>query len=247
MNRGEDQPLQQASLREARRFFRRLQLELDPYLDDDYRRAFDAVLEALEQFFDIIETIDLQAAEGRHIAPAEASEIGNHGLQLLLQLCDLTEKLDLPHKRQELEQVALVFARWIMQHGGELRYLEPLVNAFAHSANQIQERRLLRQLAELMGQVIDAASSELKQDLGGQEPYRPWRLLHINRGIIAMRSQDTELMRRVFDEMLLYLPQDAAGFFREGAQEMDNPEYPPHVRAVIEEYHSRHHSSPRLH
>lgn len=247
MNGDEALPLQQASLREARGFFHKLQLELDDYLDDDYRRALDAVLEALEQFFDIVETIDLQAEDGQHIAPAEATEIGNHGIQLLLQLTDLMEKLDLPHKRQELEQVALVFARWTMQHDGELEHLEPLVNAFAHFANQIQDRQSLRQLAELMGQVVDAASNELKQDLGGQELYRPWRLLHINRGIIATRSQDTELMRRVFDEMLLYLPQDAASFFREGMEEMDALDYPPHVREVIEEYHSRQHNSPRLH
>jgi len=47
--------------------------------------------------------------------------------------------------------------------------------------------------------------------------------------------------------MLLYLPQEAASFFREGMEEMDALDYPPHVREVIEEYHSRQHSSPRLH
>lgn len=246
MNPSTPQPMQQASLREARGFFHKFALELEDYLDDDYQRALDAVLEALEQFFDILETIDLQAEDGQRISAAEATELGNHGIQLLMQLIDLMEKLDLPHKRHELEQVALVFARWTLLHGGELQHLEPLVNAFAHAANQIQDRQALRQLAGLMGQVADAASSELKQDLGGQEPYRPWRLLHINRGIIATRSQDPELMRQVFDEMMVYLPQEAARFFEEGMEEMDSADYPPHVREVLEEYHARRHN-PRLH
>jgi hypothetical protein len=246
MNPPAAQPLQQASLREARGYFRKLALELWDYLDEDYQRALDTLMEALEQLFDILETIDLQARDGQRISAPEATELGNHGIQLLMRLIDLTEKLDLPHKRHELEQVSLLFARWTLRHGGELQLLEPLVNAFAHAANQVRERSSLRQLAEWMGEVADAASSELKQDLGGQEPYRPWRLLHINRGIIATRSQDTELMRRVFDEMMVYLPQEAARFFEEGLEEMDNAEYPPHVRQVIEEYHARRHN-PRLH
>ena len=240
------QPIQQASLEEARTYFRELPGQLADYLDPDYQRALDALLEALQQFFDIVETIDHQAAEDQHIAPAEATEIGNHGIVLLLQMIDLMEKLDLPHKRHELEHIALVFARWTMKHGGELQHLEPLVNAFAHAANQMQDPQALRQLVELMGQVVDAASTELKQDLGGQELYRPWRLLHINRGIVATRSQDTELMRRVFDEMLFYLPQEAVSFFEEGMEEMEAQDYPPHVRQLIEEYHAKRHN-PRLH
>lgn len=246
MSDADAQPMEQASLKEARAYFSTLPEQLADYLDPDYERALEAVLDALEQFFDIAETIDHQAAEGRHITPAEATEIGNHGIVLLLQMIDLMEKLDLPHKRHELEHIALVFARWTLKQGGELQHLEPLVNAFAHAANQIKDRSRLRQLAELMGQVVDAASSELKQDLGGQELYRPWRLLHINRGIVATRSQDTELMRRVFDEMLFYLPQEAASFFEEGMEEMDALDYPPHVRQLIEEYHAKRHN-PRLH
>ena len=246
MSGDSSQPMQQASLAEARAYFDALPEQLADCLDADYRRALDNLLEALNQFFDILETIDHQAAEGQRISPAEATEIGNHGIVLLLQMIDLMEKLDLPHKRHELEHIALVFARWIIEHGGELQHLEPLVNAFAHAANRMQDRAQLRQLAELMGQVVDAASAELKQDLGGQELYRPWRLLHINRGIVATRSQDTELMRRVFDEMLFYLPQEAASFFEEGMEEMDAMDYPPHVRQLIEEYHAKRHN-PRLH
>jgi len=54
---------------------------------------------------------------------------------------------------------------------------------------------------------------------------------------VATRTHDTSIMRKVFDEMMLYLPQDATAFFNEGMQEMDALDYPPNVRKLIEHYH----------
>jgi hypothetical protein len=87
-----------------------------------------------------------------------------------------------------------------------------------------------------MDMVVDASSDEIKHDLESSNIYRPWRLLHINRGIVATRTHDADIMKKVFDEMILYLPQDAASFFSEGMQEMDALDYPPNVQKVIEEY-----------
>jgi len=226
-----------ASLDSARIYFRKLPQQLEEYFDADYQRAFDQLMKALEQFFDVASTVDQQATEERPLTASEATEIGEHGFTLLLKLIDLMDKLDLPHKRQEIEQISLIFARWIIEYDGKLHHIEPLVNAFAHSANTMQDKKSLLALVDLMSMVIDACADPIKYDLDSSSIYRPWRLLHINRGIIATRTYDTDLMKKVFDEMILYLPQDAASFFSEGMQEMDELDYPPNVRKVIEQYY----------
>lgn len=226
-----------ASLDDAREYFDQLPSQLDEYFDDAYRQAFDQLMQSLHQFFDVAVTVNHQASEDHIISRSEATDIGEHGFTLLLQLIDLMEKLDLPHKRKEIEQVSLIFARWIINYHGQLNHIDPIVNAFAHSANNMQDKDSLTTLVELMNMVVDAASDEIKHDLESNNLYRPWRLLHINRSIVATRTHDTGIMKKVFDEMIFYLPHDAAGFFSEGMEEMDTMDYPPNVRQVIEEYY----------
>lgn len=226
-----------ATLEDARAYFEKLPQQLEEYFDPAYKLAFDQIMQALDQFFDVTATINHQALENHIISQTEATEICEHGFVLLLKLIDLMEKLDLPHKRKEIEQISLIFARWAIQYDGKLNHIEPLVNAFAQSANNMQDKKSLLMLVDLMGMVIDASSDEIKHDLDSSSIYRPWRLLHINRGIVATRTNDTSVMKKVFDEMILYLPQDAASFFSEGMQEMEALDYPPNVRKVIEEYY----------
>ena len=225
-----------ASLDEAHKYFKKLPAELAEYFDDAYQKAFDQIMQALGQFFDVTSTVNQQAEDDHIISHIEATEIGDHGFILLLKLVDLMEKLDLPHRRKEIEQISLIFARWVIHYHGQLKHIEPIVNAFAHSANSMKDKKSLLALVELMSMVVDASSDEIKHDLESSNIYRPWRLLHINRGIVATRTHDAGIMKKVFDEMILYLPQDAASFFSEGMQEMDALDYPPNVRKVIEEY-----------
>jgi len=225
-----------ASLDDAQQYFKKLPKELTDYFDEAYQSAFDQLMQALGQFFDVTATVDQQASEDHIISQVEATEIGDHGFILLLKLVNLMEKLDLPYRRKEIEQISLIFARWVIQYQGQLKHIEPIVNAFAHSANSMKDKKSLLALLELMGMLVDASSDEIKHDLESSNIYRPWRLLHINRGIVATRTHDTHIMKKVFDEMIFYLPQDAASFFSEGMQEMDALEYPPDVRKIIEEY-----------
>jgi hypothetical protein len=225
-----------ASLKDAKEFLNQLPVQLDEYLDDSYRRALDQLIQAFDQFFDVIASINMKARDNQVINKNEATDIGDHGLVLLLKLVDLMERLDLPHKRREIEQISLIFARWILRYGGRVNHLGPLVNAFAQSANMMQDNRSLKCLSELMGQVVDACSEEIKQDFDKSDEYRPWRLLHINRGIVATRTHDLEIMKNAFDELLVYLPQDAVNFFDEGMREMDTTDYPQHVRKMIAFY-----------
>ena len=224
------------SMKDARDYLIRLPQQLDEYLDDDYRRGLANLLNRFEEFFNVVASINLRANEDKFIEADEATEIGDHGFILLLKLVDLMERLDLPHRRKEIEQISLVFARWTMSYGGTINFLEPVVNAIAQLANLMQEKESLLALSDLIADVVEHCSLELKQDQDDDEEFRPWRLLHINRGIVATRTHDLDVMKQAFDEFLIYLPAEAQGFFAEGMKEMDALDYPQAVREVMERY-----------
>lgn len=227
------------SLKDARDYLLNLPQQLDEYLDEDYRRGLNNLLDKFEEFFNVVASVNLRAHEDKVLEASEATEISDYGFVLLLKLIDLMERLDLPHKRKEIEQISLVFVRWTISCNGTINYLEPVVNAIAQLANLMQEKEALLALSELIAEVVDHCSLELKKDQGDSEEFRPWRLLHINRGIVATRTHDLETIKQAFDEFLIYLPQEAPGFFAEGMKEMDALDYPPHVRKVMESYFNR--------
>ena len=227
------------TLKDARDYLLNLPRQLDEYLDDDYRRGLNNLLAKFEEFFNVVASVNLRASEDRIIDAAEATEISDYGFVLLLKLVDLMERLDLPHRRKEIEQISLVFARWTIGYNGTINYLEPVVNAIAQLANLMQEKEALLALSDLIADIVDHCSAELKKDQDEGEDFRPWRLLHINRGIVATRTHDLETMKQAFDEFLIYLPREAPGFFAEGMKEMDALDYPKHVRKVMEFYFNK--------
>ncbi len=224
------------SLKDAREYLLKLPRQLDEYLDDEYRGGLNALLGKFEELFNIFASINLRTSEDKMIEASEATEISDYGFVLLLKLIDLMERLDLPHRRREVEQISLVFTRWTISYNGTINYLEPVGNAIAQLANLMQEKEALLALSDLIADIVDHCSLELKKDQDDSEESRPWRLLHINRGIVATRTHDLETMKQAFDEFLIYLPQEATGFFAEGMKEMDALDYPPHVRKVMESY-----------
>ena len=234
------------SLKDARDYLLNLPRQLDEYLDDDYRRGLDNLLGKFEEFFNIVASVNMRANEDKMIEPSEATEISDYGFVLLLKLVDLMERLDLPHKRKEIEQISLVITRWTISYNGTINYLEPVVNAIAQLANLMQEKEALLALSDLIADIVDHCSLELKKDQADSEEFRPWRLLHINRGIVATRTHDLDTMKQAFDEFLIYLPQEAPGFFAEGMKEMEALDYPPHVRKVMEFYFNQNPST-RVH
>ena len=53
---------------------------------------------------------------------------------------------------------------------------------------------------------------------------------------MATRSQDLELMRAIFPELIQAIPLDAPGFFKEGMSEMVRLDYPEPVRDLMQEF-----------
>ncbi len=228
-----------ASLKDAKDYFIELPTHMDDYLDDTNRKTFSRLLVIIDQFFNTAVSIDMQAMDSYIITSSEATEIGEHGFLPLLQLIELMDNLELPHKRREIEQISLIFARWVIRFEGRIRHLEPIVNACAQLANILQDRRALKALYVLMTQVAHSCTSEIQQDLEFCNQLRPWRLLHINRSIVATRTHDLEIMKNAFDALLVYLPFEASNFFAKGIKEMDALDYPPHVRNLMEFYLSQ--------
>lgn len=226
-----------SSLKDARDYIVELPDIINEQLDELEKAALLELMDGFEQFFDIVATINLQASEGQVISSNEATDIGNHGFDLIRPLMGLMNHLELPHRRRDLEQISLIMARWIVRYRGQVKQLEPIVNACAQMANLLTDKKALIALYDLMTDIIESCPGDVRQDLDTSNDMRPWRLLHINRGIIATRSHDPDIMKTAFDELLMYLPNEADDFFEQGMKEIIELDYPLHVRHIMEYYY----------
>jgi hypothetical protein len=128
-------------------------------------------------------------------------------------------------------------ALWVVAHGGRLDSIEALVDALALIANHTADPGELGQLSTVMARITGAVSPVIREDLEKINPGRPWRVLLLNRGIVATRSHDPATMEEAFTLLIRHLPEDAAQFFASGMQQMEALNYPAHVRQVMEKYH----------
>ncbi|WP_455221385.1 hypothetical protein [Kaarinaea lacus] len=207
---------------------------------------------ALKQFLDILNRAELDHqlndklvtnyrdatddTPHQPLTQKEISEVGNQGLQLLDTLGEWAQVLDLPYQSHQINATMVMVALWIARHGGELSSIESVVNTMAEIANSTTDPSVLTELSDMMGELINAVSTEMKFDFENIDRQHPWRILNLNRGIIATRSHDTGLMELVFDELIRNVPEDAEQFFEQGMQQMEKLDYPEHVREVMTRY-----------
>jgi hypothetical protein len=130
-------------------------------------------------------------------------------------------------------------ALWVARHGGKLVSLESVVNTLAEISNSTVEQEELAELSYLMGEIVEAVSPETKFDFDNINRQQPWRILNLNRGIIATRSHDIEIMEHAFEELIRNIPEDAENFFSQGVKQMDELDYPDHVRNVVVRYYNQ--------
>jgi hypothetical protein len=193
--------------------------------------------EAIEQFFTVAMRLDREQGETGAILKDDVSQIGDYGLQLLTDLANWAHQLALDSARQEIALVSLGAADWVIRHQGEIRAPELVVDALADLANMTQDPETLKQLEQFMTAILRALTAFIQQDLEKTNPGRPWRVLHVNRAIVATRTHDPGTMTRVFDEFVQALPEEAPRFFAEGMVQMNKLDYPQYVRDVMEEYY----------
>ncbi len=202
------------------------------------------ILEGLIQLYAIGTNIE-DSKCGGEIDPDDITQIGEYGFNLLTELLQWAHQNHRSDFTKTTRQLILSLALWISKHQGELRTLEPIVDSFAQTANKTNDSDQLKQIVLMMDNVIAACSDVLKKDSEKINPLRPWRVIHLNKAITATRSHDTELMRRVFQDLVYTLPDDAADFFSEGMHEIDRLNYPEPVRQMLQEYFNKY-SRPKM-
>lgn len=204
------------------------------------------LLRALSDLFDGLR--QLEHAEPEQEIPAteptpstftDIGSLGSHGIDLLARLVGLTGTLLTPQRARAIGELALPLACWIARHGGELDDLGPVVNGAADLANRLEQPSELGELYGLLTEVVNAVNPQVSQDTASADPNRPWRILLINRAIVATRSHQPVLMEEAFESVAEYLPDEAPTFFREGMEQMDALNYPTPVRAVMQRFHER--------
>jgi hypothetical protein len=199
---------------------------------------------AMQQLMDVLKRLDADMQGGARdhndagiSKTIDISELGDYGFSLLHDLTEWAKTLNLEGCCARLRSVAGPFALWLARHGGELRTLDPIVDALAAIANESQDRLLLEELCAAMGEVIDAVAPSIAEDADNSNPGRPWRMLNLNRGIVATRTHNPAVMESAFKVLVENLPEDAAEFFREGMLQMEALDYPEPVRRVMERHY----------
>lgn len=128
-------------------------------------------------------------------------------------------------------------ALWAIRHEVPITVVEPVVNALAERSNAAQSRQELAAVFGLMQGVIAHVGDRLSADLERSNPERPWRLLHANFAITAIRTEDPELIDFAFDALDRALPDECANFYAEALARALSPRIPDSVRERIEQRH----------
>lgn len=191
------------------------------------------LIDAMSQLAGVLRRFD----DAQDVDTQELDTLGEYGLQLLSELSELAAQLQQAEAARGLENLCLSLAVWSARHGGEIQHLAPVVNALAFFANHSQTPEDMQMLLGLANEVYEAVNPKVSEDNDRNDPLRPWRLLLLNRAIIATRTLQPTMMEPVFDNVVEHLPEDAARFFTEGMEQMDIVGYPPQVREVMARYY----------
>ncbi len=197
------------------------------------------LVETFEQLFDAMHRTEADQQAGNPPGQDAVTELGEYALELFEQTLARAGRLRLPEVYQGLQVYIVTMARWIARHGGKIYVLEPVVDALAQFANTTRGSDELLKLYQAMGEVVDATADIIRRDLEKTNPGRPWRILQMNRAIVATRTHQPDAMDAAFQELVTNLPEDAQRFFSEGMEQMDLLNYPPHVREVMDRYYRK--------
>lgn len=213
----------------------------------------DTPQDILAAFGQLIEVMQRLESDYRHGTPDSVRELAGSATGLGDFAFSLLEKTEralgpaTPERSALRAALDIGFAYWVARHGGAIQDYGPLVDRIALLANRTQTPDVLADLATVMLKLIDAAAPAYAQDLDNANPGRPWRLLHLNLGIVATRARRADLMEQAFARLVTHLPQDAAQFFHQGMQQLERIDYPESVRAVMQDYFRRWGDKPALH
>lgn len=197
----------------------------------------EQLVEAIGQLLEILERNPPDDPTPAMTEAGEAEKVGSHALDFLQDLAVYAERLDLGDTSRELQRVAVAVAMWLAAWKAPVHSVEMAVNGLGQLANETSEEPELRRILGMMDALVAHAGPEVKADLEGANPYRAWRILLLNRGIVAVRSQDPDGIRRAFDEIAERLPEDAGPFFQEALGQLrEKGGYSPEIQDLVRSY-----------
>lgn len=189
------------------------------------------LVDALRQCLDLCQQVDATEDE---MPPEEVDELAAHALECLSDLGLWAWQLQQDAAYTTFEDVALLVAQWTAGHGGQITVLGPAVNALARQANATTDPA---DLAALFDSACDLIAHAAPESAEAAEPPQagPWQMLHLSCAIIAIRSQQPELIDAACDLLESHLPQLCAGFYEEAVRELQKKAYGAPVRTRLRE------------
>ena len=115
----------------------------------------------------------------------------------------------------EIAAATIGVALWAMRHDVEITVVEPVANALAWRSNHAKGKAEAAAAFALMQGVIAHVAPRLSADLERSNPERPWRVLHANLAITAIRTEDSAMIDFAFDALDAALPGECASFYAE--------------------------------
>jgi hypothetical protein len=199
-------------------------------------QAFAALLDAMQRTQVSVEPPDAAAGSGA-AGTSRTTELGEYAVELFDRALTSAHRFAMADVEQTLQLYLVSVASWIARRSGQILSLEPVVDALAQLANRTREPAELVAVYDAMTEISNAVAPALRQDLENTSPGRPWRILHLNRAIVATRTHRADIMEEAFAALVQNLPDDAPGFFSQGMEQMELLNYPSHVRDVMHRYY----------
>jgi hypothetical protein len=193
----------------------------------ELRARFAPVRPELARYLEAFEALDRQYGGSGALPVEDADE---------LVAAAITEAAHF-EGAPEFADLTLGIALWAARHGVAVRPVEPVANALALRSNGAANPQELAAVFGLMQGLIAHVAPQLSADLERSNPERPWRILHANFAITAIRTADPALMDYAFDALDAALPDERAGFYSEALALAMNPRIAPEVRERIEARH----------
>jgi hypothetical protein len=195
----------------------------------ELRTRFAAARPELARTLETFDALDRQYGGEGPLPVEDAEELVAAAITQMAHLEDSPEFADL----------TLGIALWATRHGVPLRPVEPVTNALALRSNRATSPQDLAAVFGLMQGLIAHVGPQLSADLERSNPERPWRILHANFAITAIRTEDPALIDYAFDALDAALPDERGGFYAEALALAMNARVAPAVRERISARHRK--------
>lgn len=193
----------------------------------------------LERYLRTLEALDRQYGGSGTLPVEDAAELVAASLTALAHLEQAIRRGGLREAGRDVSDLTVGVALWALRHDVPIEVVEPVANALAIRSNVAASKQELAAVFGLMQGVIASVAPRLAADLERSNPERPWRILHANYAITAIRTEDPALMRHAFDALDTALPDERANFYAEALALALAPGVAAEVKAALEERHRR--------